>query len=603
MSGLVLGVSAFFHDSAACLLREGRIVAAAQEERFTRIKGDARFPRQAAEYCLTSAGATASDLDAVVFYEKPLLKFERLLETYLDIAPRGFASFRRAGPLWMKDRLFADRAIRQELGNFAGRVLYAEHHESHAASAFFPSPFDDAAILTIDGVGEWATASIGIGRSNEIALLKEMHFPDSLGLLYSAFTYHAGFKVNSGEYKLMGLAPFGEPRFAQLICGELLDLREDGSMTLNQHYFDYRGGLRMTSRAFDKLFGPPRAPETAITEREMDLAASIQSVCEEVVFRMARHAREITNLPRLCMAGGVALNAVANGKLVRSGLYDQVWVQPAAGDAGGALGSAYLAWCRYFGGNRAASRSGDLMEGSFLGPEFEDDSIRGALEAAGLRFEPLGSERERTTAGLLKDGKIVGFFDGRMEFGPRALGSRSILADPRDEGMQSRINRKIKFREGFRPFAPSVLEESAVEFFDMPQSSPYMTFVFPLLERRRRPPSQPRVGLDRVRDVRSDIPAVTHLDYSARVQTVNSTQQPSFHAVLSEFGRMTGYDVLVNTSFNVRGEPIVCTPSDAITCFSATEIDALVIGPFLVARSEQPESFRRQLSPPGVVLD
>lgn len=599
-AGLVLGISAFFHDSAACLLRDGRIVAAAQEERFSRVKGDAQFPRRAAEYCLATAGASSGDLEAVAFYEKPLLKFERLLETYLDIAPRGFASFRRAAPLWMKERLHIENHIRRGLGGFTGRVLYAEHHESHAASAFFPSPFHEAAILTIDGVGEWATASIGVGSGSEIELLRELRFPDSMGLLYSAFTFHAGFKVNSGEYKLMGLAPFGEPRFTKVILDELLNLHDDGSFTLNQRYFDYRGGLRMTSRAFDQLFGEPRVPEAPITSREMDLAASIQAVCEEVVLRMARHAREITGSRRLCLAGGVALNAVANGKLARSGLFEDIWVQPAAGDAGGALGAAYVAWYRYFRASREIPVSGDEMQGALLGPEYDRTRIRSALENAGVQYHAVGHEIETVAAGLLQDGKVVGWFDGRMEFGPRALGARSILADPRDERMQSRLNRKIKFREGFRPFAPSVLEERAADYFEMTKPSPYMTFVFPVTEHRRQAGLTGAGGLERVTERRSDIPAVTHLDYSARVQTVSRAVSPRFHALIAEFGRRTGYPLVVNTSFNVRGEPIVRTPEEAIACFAHTHIDVLVLGEFLADRTEQTMGFRASAQHPVV---
>ena len=590
-SGYVLGISAFYHDSAACLLDDEGIVAAAQEERFSRVKGDEEFPRHAAQYCLAEAGISANDLDAVVFYEKPLLKFERLLETYLDVAPRGLSSFRRAGPLWMKERLFAERDIRSGLGGYAGKLLYTEHHESHAASAFYPSPFDEAAVLTIDGVGEWATATIGVGRGAALELLEEMHFPDSLGLLYSAFTYHAGFKVNSGEYKLMGLAPFGQPRYADRIYSHLLDARDDGSFGMSQRYFDYRGGLRMTSREFERLFdGPARAPEAPITQREMDLAASVQSVCEDIVLRMARHAHRLTGLSRLCMAGGVALNAVANGRLAREGPFSEVWVQPAAGDAGGALGAAYVARHKYFGRPRPAP-AGDAMRAALLGPEYEASIVRQALNEAGALYEEASANGPAdVAAGLIAEGMVVGWFQGRMEFGPRALGARSILADARDPDMQSRINQKIKFREGFRPFAPSVLAERSAEYFDARGSSPYMTFVHPVAESRRRNPEGAAAGLPRVHEIRSDIPAVTHLDFSARIQTVAREENPGFYDVISSFDKRTGCPLVVNTSFNVRGEPIVCTPRDAFACFARTKLDALVIGPFVVRRTAQRES-------------
>jgi carbamoyltransferase len=589
-SGYVLGISSFYHDSAACLLAGGTIVAAAQEERFSRVKGDERFPRQSAQYCLREAGISTEDLDAVVFYEKPLLKFERLLETYLDIAPRGLKSFRRAGPLWMKERLYAERGIRSGLGGYTGKILYTEHHESHAASAYYPSPFDEAAILTVDGVGEWATATIGVGRGSELELLEELRFPDSLGLLYSAFTYQAGFKVNSGEYKLMGLAPFGEPRYVDRIYSDLVTLCEDGSFTLNQRFFDFRGGLRMTNRSFDRLFdGAPRQPEGALTQRDMDLACSVQAVCEEIVLRMARHVHRRTGLDRLCMAGGVALNAVANGRLAREGPFKEIWVQPAAGDAGCALGAAYVACHKYFGQARSARGGKDAMQGAFLGPAFDSDEIRAGLDAVGVRYEELDeSDAGATAAELIADGNVVGWFQGRMEFGPRALGARSILADARDPEMQSRLNRKIKFREGFRPFAPSVLSERAADYFELEGESPYMTLVAPVVvSRRRTPPQTGAHRLSSVHDARSDIPAVTHLDYTARVQTVAREQNPVFHQLISSFADRTGCPVVVNTSFNVRGEPIVCTPGDALACFARTALDALVIGPFVVRRQSQ----------------
>lgn len=587
-SGYILGISAFYHDSAACLLAGDWIVGAAQEERFTRIKGDERFPSHAASYCLAEAGLTVSDLDAVVFYEKPLLKFERLIETYLDIAPRGLESFRRAAPLWLKDRLYVERDIRAGLGGYSGKILYTEHHEAHAASAYYPSPFDEAAILTIDGVGEWATATIGVGRGSSLELLEEMTFPDSLGLLYSAFTYHAGFRVNSGEYKLMGLAPFGTPRYVDRIYSQLLHLSDDGSFTLNQDFFDYRGGLRMTNRSFDRLFdGPPRSPEGPITQREMDLACSVQRVCEDIVLRMARYTHQRTGLDKLCMAGGVALNAVANGRLLREGPFTDIWVQPAAGDAGGAVGAAYCAAHKYFAQPRSQRGGSDEMQGSFLGPSFTPDQIASALKQSGGNYEECAGSPEEHAAELIAEGKVVGWFQGRMEFGPRALGARSILADARDPVMQSRLNQKIKFREGFRPFAPSVLSERAGEYFDIRGESPYMTFVTPVAESRRIRANGEASGLERVAQVRSEIPAVTHLDYSARVQTVARPQNPHFHALLSAFAARTGCPLVVNTSFNVRGEPIVATPNDAFACFARTAVDALVIGPFLLRRELQ----------------
>ncbi len=597
-SGYVLGISAFYHDSAACLLSGDVIVAAAQEERFTRVKGDERFPVHAATYCLAEAGVTHADLDAVVFYEKPLLKFERLIETYLDVAPRGLTSFRRAAPLWLKERLYVERDIRFGLGGYSGRILYTEHHEAHAASAYFPSPFDEAAILTIDGVGEWATATIGIGRGSELELLEELRFPDSVGLLYSAFTYHAGFRVNSGEYKLMGLAPFGTPRYVERIYSHLLKLDDDGSFLLNQKFFDYRGGLRMTNRNFDRLFdGPPRVAEAPLTQREMDLACSVQRVCEDIVLRMSTYARRQTGLDKLCMAGGVALNAVANGRLARESPFAEIWVQPAAGDAGGALGAAYCATHKYFGHPRQKRAGSDSMQGSFLGPAFTPDEIRAALERSGAQYdESSGTSAEDTAAQLITDGGVVGWFQGRMEFGPRALGARSILADARNPDMQSRLNQKIKFREGFRPFAPSVLNERASEYFDIRGESPYMTFVVPVAESRRLESRSNSTGLRRVGDVRSQIPAVTHLDYSARVQTVAREQNPVFHRLISAFAEKTGCPLLVNTSFNVRGEPIVATPPDAVACFARTAMDALFIGPFVLRRDTQS---RRSLAGAG----
>ena len=588
----VLGISAFYHDSAACLLRDGEIVAAAQEERFTRKKGDAAFPLQAARYCLAAGGISAADLAYVGFYDKPLVKFERILETYLGVAPRGFPQFRLAGPLWMKEKLFLDREIRRAL-SYEGEILYAEHHESHAASAFFPSPFEEAAILTIDGVGEWATAALGVGRGSDFELLKELQWPDSLGLLYSAFTYFTGFKVNSGEYKVMGLAPYGEPKYVDLIYRELLDLREDGSFTLNQKYFQYLTGLTMTNGAFSELFGgPPREPESKLTQREMDLAKSVQVVCEEIMLRMARTAHRATGLENLCLAGGVALNCVANGRILREGPFKRLWIQPAAGDAGGALGVAQLIWHRYCKQPRSVTPGADGMHGAYLGPEFTADEIADFLRSVGAPAERL--EREvllRRVAELLAGEKVIGWFDGRMEFGPRALGARSILGDPRSPRMQAQMNLKIKFREGFRPFAPSVLRERVSDYFELDADSPYMLLVAPIKAARQIPMTDGQRqlwGIDQLNIVRSDIPAVTHIDYSARVQTVSRDTNPNYYDLIKQFERLTGCGVLVNTSFNVRGEPIVCTPADAYQCFMRTHIDHLVLGPFLVDKTRQP---------------
>ncbi|MDE3171494.1 MAG: carbamoyltransferase [Gemmatimonadota bacterium] len=592
MPRFILGISAFYHDSAACLVRDGEIVAAAQEERFTRVKGDAAFPSGAIASCLASAGIAARDLEAVAFYDKPLLKLDRVFETFLWTAPAGFASFRHGAPLWARDRLDIEGAIRRGLGDYRGRVLFTEHHESHAASAFYPSPFERAAILTVDGVGEWATASIGVGHGEGIELRQELHWPDSLGLLYSAFTYHAGFKVNSGEYKLMGLAPYGQPVYVDAIYRELVDLRDDGSFTLNQAYFDYLGGLTMTNRAFSALFGgPPRAPEAKLTQREMDLARSVQAVCEEIVLRMARTARRETGEADLCLAGGVALNAVANGALRRAGVFDRIWIQPAAGDAGGAVGAALAAWHQYFGMDRRADGRHDAMRGALLGPSYAADEIERSLAFLDAKWE----RRDRAgavarAAELLAAGEVIGWFDGPMEFGPRALGARSILADARDPGMQARINLKVKFREGFRPFAPSVLAEHAAEYFDAAGESPYMLFVEPVRESRRLPPppDDGRWGIERLNVPRSDVPAVTHLDYTARLQTVTEDRAPGLHAVLAAFHGRTGCPLLVNTSFNVRGEPIVCTPADAYDCFMRTDLDALVMPPFVLRKRDQP---------------
>jgi carbamoyltransferase len=588
----ILGISAFYHDSAACLLTDGVIVAAAQEERFTRKKGDAAFPENAVAYCLRSAGITVKDLTHVGFYDKPLLKFERILETFLGVAPKGYLSFLKAGPLWIKEKLFMDRQLREALG-YDGEILYAEHHESHAASAFFPSPFEEAAILTMDGVGEWATASLGVGRGSDLELLRELHWPDSLGLLYSAFTYQTGFKVNSGEYKVMGLAPYGEPKYVDRIYRELIDLKEDGSFTLNQKYFNYLSGLTMTSGVFDELFdGPPREPESKLTQREMDLARSIQVVCEEVMLRMARALHRETGMENLCLAGGVALNCVGNGRILREGPFQRLWIQPAAGDAGGALGVAELIWHRHLGSPRTVV-PGDAMQGAYLGPEFSEDEIEAFLKSQGAVYHRREREElHRHVAGQIASGKVIGWFDGRMEFGPRALGSRSILGDPRSPKMQAQMNIKIKFREGFRPFAPSVLRERVGDYFEMDVDSPYMLLVAPVKRERRIPMTEDQEklwGIDKLNLPRSDLPAITHIDYSARVQTVTADTNPNYYALIREFERQTGCAVVINTSFNVRGEPIVCTPADAYRCFMRTHIDHLVLGPFLLNKEEQPE--------------
>ena len=589
----ILGISAYYHDSAACLLRDGEIVAAAQEERFTRKKGDAAFPSRAVEYCLREGGISLDDAQAVGFYDKPLLKFERILETYLSIAPRGFRSFRLAGPLWIKEKLFMASDIRRSLGGWDGPLMFAEHHESHAASAFFPSPFDEAAILTVDGVGEWATASIGVGRGPEIEILRELHWPDSLGLLYSAFTYYTGFKVNSGEYKVMGLAPYGTPKYVDRIYEHLVDLREDGSFKVNQRYFDYLGGLTMTSPAFDELFGgPPRVPESPLTQREMDLARSVQVVCEDIMLRMAVSAHRETGSENLCMAGGVALNCVANGRILREGPFKRVWIQPAAGDAGGALGVASLIWHRHFGAARTPTPCRDSMRGAYLGPSFAPEEIAQFLDRRGARYQRMErDELLECVASLLAREKVVGWFNGRMEFGPRALGARSILGDPRSPRMQAQMNIKIKFREGFRPFAPSVLRESVAEYFELDADSPYMLLVAPVKSSRQVPMTdaqQALWGIEQLNVVRSDIPAVTHVDYSARIQTVSRDTNPEYYDLIAAFERLTGCAVVVNTSFNVRGEPIVCTPEDAYRCFMRTHIDYLVLGPFLLDKATQP---------------
>ncbi|MDE2827057.1 MAG: carbamoyltransferase [Bacteroidota bacterium] len=577
----ILGISCWYHDSAACLLKDGIIVAAAQEERFTRVKHDASLPVNAIAWCLRYAGITAADLSIVSYYDKPFLKFERLLETYLAGAPQGIASFLKAMPVWLKRSLWIPDILRKEIG-FRGTLLFCEHHESHAASAFFPSPFDQAAIITTDGVGEWATTSLGVGNRSGIVLKEEIHFPHSLGLLYSTFTGYCGFRVNSGEYKLMGLAPYGEPRYVQTILDKLVDLKDDGSYRLNLRYFSFPWGLRMYSRAFEDLFGGrARSPESSITRRELDLARSIQMVTEEVVQRMARRTARESGERKLCMAGGVALNCVANGKLLRSGLFEEIWIQPAAGDAGGALGAALMAWHDYAQVPREPSVP-DAMEGAKLGPSYAADDIRTALETASMPYEELSEETlYRRTAESLADQKVIGWFQGRMEYGPRALGNRSILADPRQLRMQRHVNQSIKFRENFRPFAPAVLAENVSDWFDMTHESPYM-----LLTAHVRDAHIQGEGLERQRNIESPIAAVTHVDGSARVQTVSEQGNPLFYKLLQKFEALTGCPVLVNTSFNVRGEPIVCSPEDAIKCFQDTHMDILVIGPFWVSKKD-----------------
>jgi carbamoyltransferase len=594
----ILGISAFYHDSAAALVVDGRIVAAAQEERFTRRKHDADFPKHAVEYCLRTAGLTVADLDHVVYYEKPLLKFERLLETYLAVAPAGLRSFFHAAPQWVHEKLQLTRVLNAGLGGAYRRpYVFTEHHEAHAASAFFPSPFEEAALLTVDGVGEWATATLGTGRGHRIELTHELRFPHSLGLLYSAFTYFCGFKVNSGEYKLMGLAPYGTPRYADLILDKLVDLKPDGSFRLALEYFDYCAGLTMTSRRFDALFGgPPRRPEAPLTDRELDLAASIQQVTETIFLRMARQLQAQTGLKNLCLAGGVALNCVANGRLLREGPFENIWIQPAAGDAGGALGAALFAWHQLLENPRAPGRP-DGQQGTLLGPEFSAAEITAALADRGAVYRRVAGEDElcEATAALVAEGRVVGWVQGRMEFGPRALGSRSILGDARNPAMQSVMNRKIKFRESFRPFAPVVLAEHATEYFELPPGaeSPYMLLVAPVRTSRRRPQkTETTAGVARVNEVRSDLPAVTHVDYSARIQTVDDRRNPRLHRLLRAFHRQTGCPVMINTSFNVRSEPIVCTPADAYRCFMATDMDALVLGDFILRKEQQPAANR-----------
>ena len=596
---LILGVSAYYHDAAACLLRDGKIIAAAQEERFTRKKHDAAFPVNAIRYCLNEAGVTAANIDYVAFYDKPFLKFERLLETYFAYAPRGFKSFAASLPVWVKDKLFQKSVIIKELSASLGaeqdwreKLLFSEHHLSHAASAFFPSPFEEAAVLTMDGVGEWTTTSLAVGKGNSLQVHKEINFPHSLGLLYSAFTYYTGFRVNSGEYKVMGLAPYGEPKYANLIKDHLIDIKEDGSFHLDMSYFDYCTGLAMTNQRFSDLFGgPPRDAESELTQKEMDLAASIQKVTEEVVVKLAKGIAASTGQKNLCLAGGVALNCVANGVLLRENIFENVWIQPAAGDAGGALGAALGAHHIMLGQERTVTVGKDAMKGSYLGPDYSDDDIKKTLTDLGANYtEHTTNEVSKITAQGLADGKAIGWMNGRMEFGPRALGARSIIADPRSPAMQKLLNLKVKYRESFRPFAPSVLAEHVSDWFQIDTESPYMLMVANVADDKRKKMSadeEALFGIEKLNVPRSEIPAITHVDYSARIQTVHEDTNPAYHAVISEFYKLSGCPVVVNTSFNVRGEPIVCSPEDAFKCFMGTELDMLVIGNQILRKDEQ----------------
>jgi carbamoyltransferase len=598
----VLGISALYHDSAASLIEDGRIVAAAQEERFTRKKHDSRFPAHAVRYCLTEGGIGLGDVDHVVFYDKPFLKFERLLETYLTFAPRGIKSFSMAIPLWLREKLFLKDLLLKEFrkidgdGKWNKQILFSEHHLSHAASAFFPSPFEEAVVLTMDGVGEWATTSVAIGKGNNLEVIKEIHFPHSLGLLYSAMTYYTGFKVNSGEYKVMGLAPYGEPKYVELILKNLINVKPDGSFRLDMSYFDYCTGLTMTNRKFDDLFGgPPRKPDQLLTQRHMDLAASIQAVTEEVVLRLTRSLRKETGIRNLCLAGGVALNCVANGKILRDGSFENIYVQPAAGDAGGALGAALAGYYMQLGQNRQVS--GDAMRGSYLGPAFAQADIAERLKSCGAKFDMLeDAALIDNCAEDLAQGRALGWFQGRMEFGPRALGNRSILGDPRSPTMQKTLNLKVKYRESFRPFAPSILRERVSDWFELDGDSPYMLLVADVVKSRRRAMTAEEnqlFGIDKLNVPRSDIPAVTHVDYSARIQTVHQDTNPRYHALLSAFERKTGCPLLVNTSFNVRGEPIVGTPEDAFRCFMGTDLDVLAVGNCYLRKEDQDPALKQ----------
>ncbi len=600
----ILGVSAFYHDSAACLLKDGAIIAAAQEERFTRKKHDAGFPHHAILYCLKEAQIDAAQIDSVVFYEKPFVKFERLLETYLAFAPKGFTSFAKAMPIWIKDKLFQKSALIKELKSTLGadidwheKLLFSEHHLSHAASAFYPSPFARAAILTLDGVGEWTTTSLAIGNGNDLKTVKEIHFPHSLGLLYSAFTYYTGFKVNSGEYKVMGLAPYGTPRYADLIRQKLITIADDGSFQLNMRYFDYATGLTMTNKKFDSLFGgPPRKSEAELTQREMDLAASVQKVTQDIIIQIAKNIAKETGERNLCLAGGVALNCVANGILMRENIFDNIWIQPAAGDAGGALGAALSVWHLHHHGERTTAHIGDAMQGAYLGPEFSDAEIKAALETCGAVYKKLSeSDLINEVATALENEKAIGWMQGRMEFGPRALGARSIIADPRSAIMQKQLNLKVKYRESFRPFAPSVLREDVGDWFEHNTDSPYMLLVANVQKDKRRAMTaeeEALFGIDKLNVPRSSIPAITHVDYSARIQTVHADTNPRYHAVISKFKEKTNCPIVVNTSFNVRGEPIICTPTDAFKCFMGTELDVLAVGNYLLIKEEQNEKLK-----------
>ena len=586
----ILGISAFYHDSAACLVRDGEIVSAVQEERFSRKKHDHRFPKNAIQYCLDSAGISSGDLDAVAFYDKPFLKFERLLESYLAYAPAGIKSFVKAMPLWIKEKLWMKEFIKNEL-DYDGLILFPEHHQSHAASAFFASPFRNAAFLTIDGVGEWTTTSYGVGKGNNISLLGEIKFPHSIGLLYSAFTYYTGFKVNSGEYKVMGLAPYGEPKYVDLILNNLIDLKDDGSFKLNMEYFNFVAGLTMTNEKFNKLFGgEPRKPESELTQREMDLARSVQDVTEIAMIKMAKHIKKVTGEKYLALAGGVALNCVANGKILRENIFDDIWIQPAAGDAGGALGAALFTWYQYFNNPREADNKTDFQKGSYLGPEFSVNQIEQFLKSNNIKGHKLSDEDlYNKCADLLNSENVIGWFQGRMEFGPRALGNRSIIGDARSSKMQSVMNLKIKFRESFRPFAPAVLEDKVSDYFEIDHPSPYMLLVADVRKERRVPMSEEEksyFGIKKLNVKRSDIPAVTHVDYSARIQTISQTTNPRFYSLVAEFDKKHGSAVVVNTSFNVRGEPIVCTPEDAYRCFMRTDMDVLALGNYLLYKDE-----------------
>jgi carbamoyltransferase len=589
----ILGVSAFYHDSSACLVQDGKIVSAVQEERFTRKKHDPAFPTNAIKFCLDSNGLKISDIDFIAFYDKPLLKYERLLETYLTVAPRGLFSYLQAMPIWVKEKLWIPEIIKRETG-FKGEILFTEHHQSHAASAFYPSPYEEAAILTIDGVGEWTTNSLGVGRGNKFNIFKEINFPHSIGLLYSAITYFTGFKVNSGEYKVMGLAPYGNPKYAQKIYDHLIDLKADGSYQLNLEYFNYLSGLTMTNSKIDKIFdGPRRKPESKLTQREMDLAASIQVVVEECLFRQAKFLKNETGLENLCMAGGVALNCVANGKLLKKEIFKNIWIQPAAGDAGGALGAALSVWYGYLDNKRIVENKSDSQFGSLLGPSFTNDEIDEDLREFNAKYQVISDQElyQKISNELIAE-KVIGWFQGKMEFGPRALGNRSIIGDARSPKMQSKMNLKIKYRESFRPFAPIVLREDVNKYFDLDYDSPYMLLVANVNDSRRikmTDDDQQKFGIDKLNVVRSDIPAVTHIDYSARIQTVSKEHNERLYNLISEFKKQTQYSVLVNTSFNVRGEPIVCTPRDAYRCFMRTEMDLLVIGNYVFYKEEQPK--------------